>query len=206
MRKHILLIVLTTFYLFGIAGHLWNKTLPFVLSMTPLVLLAFALIILVPTVRDDRKMLLWFPLTYAVTFALEAVGVATGLVFGPYHYGTTLGPKLLGVPLIIGANWVIVVLGALRLSERLTVRPITSALIAAALATGFDWVLEPVAIRLDYWTWHTTDIPLQNYAAWFITAAIAAYIYRILKIRTKTILPAWYFIVQAVFFAVLRYA
>lgn len=65
--------------------------------------------------------------------------------------------------------------------------------------------MEPVAIRLDYWTWHTPGIPLQNYAAWFITAAIAAYIYRLFKIKTKTILPAWYFIIQVVFFAVLRW-
>ncbi|HOW52904.1 MAG TPA: carotenoid biosynthesis protein [bacterium] len=205
MRKHLLLIALTVFYIVGIAGHLWAKTLPFFQSITPLVLLAFTLIVLIPAIRDDKKMLLWFPLTYAATFAIEAAGVATGLIFGPYHYGATLGPKLLAVPLIIGANWVIVVLGALRLSERLTVRPILSALIVAALATGFDWVMEPVAIRLDYWTWHTAGIPLQNYAAWFITAAIAGYIYRLFKIKTKTILPAWYFIIQVVFFAVLRW-
>lgn len=206
MKKHLLLIALTVFYLVGIAGHLWAETLPFFQSITPLVLLAFTLIMLVPSVRDDKKMLLWFPLTYAATFALEAAGVATGLIFGPYHYGATLGPKLLAVPLIIGANWVIVVLGALRLSERLTVRPILSAFIVAALATGFDWVMEPVAIRLDYWTWHTPGIPLQNYAAWFITAAIAGYIYRLFKIKTKTILPAWYFLIQLLFFAVLRWA
>ena len=205
MKKHLLLIALTVFYLVGIAGHLWAETRPFFQSITPLVLLAFTLIMLVPSIRDDKKMLLWFPLTYAATFAIEATGVATGLIFGPYHYGATLGPKLLAVPLIIGANWVIVVLGALRLSERLTVRPILSALIVAALATGFDWVMEPVAIRLDYWQWHTPGIPLQNYAAWFITAAIAAYIYRLFKIKTKTILPAWYFIIQVVFFAVLRW-
>ncbi|HSA32556.1 MAG TPA: carotenoid biosynthesis protein [bacterium] len=205
MKKHLLLIALTIFYIVGIAGHLFAETLPFFLSITPLVLLAFTIIMLVPSVRDDKKMLLWFPITYAATFALEAAGVATGLIFGPYHYGATLGPKFLEVPLIIGANWVIVVLGALRLSERVTARPLLSALIVAALATGFDWVMEPVAIRLDYWTWHTAGIPLQNYAAWFITATIAAYFYRLFKIKTKTILPAWYFIVQLAFFAAIRW-
>jgi len=205
MKKHFLIIILTTFYLFGIAGHLWHKTLPLMQDLTPLVLLAFTLIVLIPAVRDDKKVFLWFLLTYAATFAVEAAGVATGLVFGPYHYGTTLGPKLLEVPLIIGANWVMIVLGALRLSERLAVRPFPSALIAAALATAFDWVMEPVAIRLDYWQWHTADIPLQNYVAWFVTAAVAAYLYRRFRLKTKTILPAWYFLVQGAFFAVLRW-
>src|SRR5262249_37089207 len=34
-------------------------------------------------------------------FAVEAIGVATGFPFGTYDYSGQLGPKLLGVPLII---------------------------------------------------------------------------------------------------------
>src|SRR3954465_11758851 len=38
-------------------------------------------------------------------FAVEAVGVATGFPFGTYDYSGELGPKLLGVPLIIPLAW-----------------------------------------------------------------------------------------------------
>src|ERR687889_607827 len=38
-------------------------------------------------------------------FAVEAVGVATGFPFGTYDYSGQLGPKLLGVPLIIPLAW-----------------------------------------------------------------------------------------------------
>src|SRR3954454_20835073 len=38
-------------------------------------------------------------------FAVEAVGVATGFPFGVYDYSGELGPRLLGVPLIIPLAW-----------------------------------------------------------------------------------------------------
>src|SRR5689334_14519765 len=38
-------------------------------------------------------------------FAVEALGVATGFPFGTYVYSGQLGPKLLGVPLIIPLAW-----------------------------------------------------------------------------------------------------
>ncbi|MFE9193684.1 carotenoid biosynthesis protein [Micromonospora sp. NPDC007208] len=38
-------------------------------------------------------------------FAIEAIGVATGVPFGSYDYSGELGPKLAGVPLIIPLAW-----------------------------------------------------------------------------------------------------
>ena len=38
-------------------------------------------------------------------FAVEAVGVATGFPFGTYDYSGQLGPRVLGVPLIIPLAW-----------------------------------------------------------------------------------------------------
>src|SRR4051812_31352267 len=38
-------------------------------------------------------------------FAVEAIGVATGFPFGTYDYSGELGPKILGVPLIIPLAW-----------------------------------------------------------------------------------------------------
>ena len=37
----------------------------------------------------------------------EILGVNYGLIFGKYDYGDNLGLKLLGVPLLIGLNWVV---------------------------------------------------------------------------------------------------
>jgi putative membrane protein len=51
---------------------------------------------------------------------LEVVGVKTGLIFGEYKYGSTLGIKLFEVPLIIGFNWVFVILGSISISRLIT--------------------------------------------------------------------------------------
>lgn len=40
-----------------------------------------------------------------VGWAMEAVGVATGLPFGEYAYADTLGPALLGVPVVVMMAW-----------------------------------------------------------------------------------------------------
>ncbi len=48
-----------------------------------------------------RRALLLLGLTFAVSLFFESVGVATGLVYGPYHYTDKLGYQFLGlVPLL----------------------------------------------------------------------------------------------------------
>ena len=48
---------------------------------------------------------LFIGIAFATGMLVEWIGVHTGYLFGSYDYGTVLGPKLLGVPLIIGINW-----------------------------------------------------------------------------------------------------
>ena len=39
-------------------------------------------------------------------FIVEVVGVNTGIIFGEYTYGKTLGLTLFSTPLIMGINWI----------------------------------------------------------------------------------------------------
>lgn len=199
----ITLVLLTIFYIFGIVGHMIPSLLPLMLSFTPFVLLFFALFIVIPLVGQDQNFLLWFMVTYIATFILEVLGVMTGKIFGPYTYGATLGFKVWEVPLIIGINWVLVVLGAIHISERIFKSTALVVLTTGLFATLFDLFMEPVAIAFDYWTWHWSDIPPQNYTTWFITSCVAAFFYRTLKITIDDIRPMWYFAIQFLFFIVL---
>jgi putative membrane protein len=163
-----------------------------------------ALAVLLAPEQDRSKLLLWAAVTYVVTFALEALGVHTGLVFGGYRYGGTLGLGLLGVPLVIGFNWVLVVAAAVALTERLGTSPVLEAMAAGALTVAVDWVMEPVAIRLDYWSWEGGLIPLQNYLAWFLIAAAASLVFRLLGLKLKSWILPIYAGIQLLFFAILR--
>ncbi|MEV4637279.1 carotenoid biosynthesis protein [Actinoplanes sp. NPDC049548] len=107
-------------------------------------------------------------------FAVEAVGVATGFPFGTYDYSGQLGPKVLGVPLIIPLAWTWMAwpawLAALRLARS---RPARVALAAAGLA-AWDLFLDPQMVAEGYWRWHSPTpalpgvpgIPVGNYLGW----------------------------------------
>jgi bisanhydrobacterioruberin hydratase len=97
-----------------------------------------------------------------------------------------------------------IILGALSLAQLIFRRRLTVAVAAAVLAAGFDYLLEPTAIRLDYWIWQAAGIPLRNYLAWFIIALAAALVYGYLKFSVKTRLPLVYFLIQLAWFAALR--
>lgn len=182
--------VMTILYAVGITAHLYRPTLGLMMAMTPWFLLACGLAVIWPSLRTEgRRFLIWVTVVYLGTFILEALGVATGLVFGEYRYGPTLGLAAFGVPLVIAFNWAVVVYGAARMAERRRRSDFMTALVTGAVATMFDWIMEPVAIRLDYWTWAGGDIPLHNYIAWFLIATGSAYAYRKLVSSTRLAAP-----------------
>jgi putative membrane protein len=204
-RELIVSVGLSLFFLVGFVGHSLAITLPWMLRLTPYTLVVCGVIALLPVLLERNKwVLLWGLILFVSTFFLEALGTATGKIFGPYTYGGTLGLKVLEVPLVIAFNWFLVILGSLSLARLIFRRELLAAILTAAMAVGFDFLLEPTAIRLDYWTWHTPVIPLQNYAAWFLIALAAALCYVYFKLSVKNRLPAVYFLIQLVFFAALR--
>lgn len=202
--------VLAVFYAVGIVGHGPELTSAMMALLTPSVLLVTGLVVAVPFWRQaGTGGRLWLVLTYLVTYLLEVVGVATGDVFGAYEYGAVLGFQLFDVPLIIGFNWVLVILGFLRGGKEITDRfdrlprigkLLLETLGPAAAAVLFDYIMEPIAIRLEYWVWDGVEVPLQNYLAWFLIALLASAAFKILRIDFSTRLPLYYTLIQLLFF------
>jgi putative membrane protein len=170
------------------------------MTLTPFVLLVFGLAVLLRTTGCDHKLLLWCLVAYIFTFTMEAIGVSSGVIFGEYYYGTTLGTKLFRVPLVIGFNWVIVVLGAIAIAKKISPKNISSALLAALFTVGFDIPLEIVAVNLNYWQWTPGFVPIQNYIAWFVVAFVVALSFGYLKLETKGKVIIHYFFIQLIFF------
>jgi bisanhydrobacterioruberin hydratase len=196
---------LLAFFAIGFAGHLSPDMRPLMLGLTPVALLVTAGIVAVSLVSERRAgVAVWAAAAFVAGFALEAVGVATGLVFGPYSYGTVLGPKLLGVPLVIGLNWPLVILGAATFAVRLTRSPLAAALLAGALTAGFDWVLEPFAVSTGYWSWQAGSVPLRNYAAWFLISTLLALAFTGRRLSVRSPVASIAVAIQVVFFSGLR--
>lgn len=200
-------IVLIILYSVGIIGHGYQPLYPYMIMLTPVTLLITGLLVLYSAVTraGDSKLYLWCGAVLVTTFLLEAVGVATGWIFGAYYYGPALGWKLLNVPLIIGFNWMLVLLGAAAISLRFFDRPFSIGLSAAVLAVIFDFVMEPMAMRLGYWQWMKGEVPTQNYAAWGVFSFFAAYFFARLDIkRPNGRMAEEYFAIQFAFFCMLN--
>lgn len=120
-------------------------------------------------------------ITFAVSLTLESAGVATGLVYGPYHYTAKLGPKFLGlVPLLIPVAWFMMTYPSLIITETMIPRPLyswTAVAAAAALGgvvmTAWDVAMDPMMVANAHWIWEVDGaffgIPLQNYWGWWLT-------------------------------------
>ena len=113
-------------------------------------------------------------------FAVEAVGVATGVPFGSYTYGTALGPALAGVPLVIPLAWTWMAWPAWIAAAQLTRRRAARVLVAAIGLAAWDLFLDPQMVAEGYWTWAAPapalpwvpDVPVGNYVAWFAVAVL----------------------------------
>ena len=111
-------------------------------------------------------------------FAVEALGVSFGVPFGRYVYTEALQPQVLGVPVVMGPAWMVLVAFARDAAGRLRLRGWKAVLFAALLTTATDLVIDPLAAnRLGYWRWEETGsyygVPLVNFAGWFLTALVA---------------------------------
>lgn len=209
--------VLAVLFTVGAIGHALPATLPLMLAMTAGFSLLTGVLVAAPSLAaGGRYFAAWVVGAYVLTFGVEAAGVATGAVFGEYAYGPTLGWKWAGVPLIIAFNWVMVVNGAVCIAGQVvlpragTWRKVAIPLLAGGIAAAFDYVMEPVAIRLDYWQWTGGGgIPFLNYATWFVLATVLAAVHprqlrRACDLGTTGRLAGIYVGMQAVFFLALR--
>lgn len=115
----------------------------------------------------------------------EAVGVAVGVPFGGYLYAGTLGPAVLGVPLLVPLAWTMMAYPCLLLGRRLA-RAVPAGARRRAVAVGlgawtlaaWDLYLDPQMVAAGHWSWHdptpalpgVPGIPLSNYAGWLVVA------------------------------------
>ncbi len=139
-----------------------------------------------------------------IGWVAEAIGTNTGVVFGGYTYGPSLGPKVLGTPFAMLINWMIsVYLITMLLRPKIT-NIWRLGFAGALLMVIYDILLEPVAVRLNMWSWDTTTPPLQNYVAWFV---ISLPLIMLLGSYVKNIrnpLVVVVFIAHLVFFSILN--
>lgn len=141
---------------------------------------------------------------FLIGLVVEIIGVNTGLLFGVYTYGDPLGFKILETPVMIGINWFLLSFSSYGILKSFIGSLWIRILLGAALMMGLDYLIEPVAIHLDFWTWESIEVPLQNYLMWFLTAAVVHWVLNLINARTDRFLSFGIFGLQFVFFLTLK--
>lgn len=154
----------------------------------------------------DKNIKFWLVSAFILLggFFIEVIGVNTGAIFGEYSYGKVLGPKVLATPLIIGFTWYLLVYTSRSVVEYWDTSEWIKVVVVAVMVTGFDIVLEPVAIKLGYWTWAAVQVPLQNYFAWFVISFVFSASLSLSKVRLYNEMGGPIFIILFLFFILLN--
>jgi putative membrane protein len=114
-------------------------------------------------------------ITLVFGFLIEQIGVTTSWPFGEYTYSSTLGAKLLSVPLVVPFAWVMIAHPCLVAARRIGKSWVF--LYGALLMTAWDLFLDPLMVTAGRWTWVVTgahvpfqpEIPLSNTFGWLLS-------------------------------------
>jgi uncharacterized membrane protein len=191
-------------YIALVIGFAWNPT-PLAESLAAIgVMMAVAHAVLAYGWKDAVVLLL---ICLVTTFAMENIGVATGIPFGRYHFqvGADL-PHVGLIPVIVGPlwfgmgylSWIVagVLLGGAELRIRGKFEIVSRPIVAAFVMTQWDVVMDPPEATISKaWIWHDGGahfgVPLSNYLGWLLTAwlfyqAFAIYLSRPRSVPTRS--------------------
>lgn len=201
-KVNISIVVLFIFHIVGVIG-LSSAYQELFLMLTPFnLLLSLGLYVWANNDFSSQFFKLMFVL-FAVGYLVEVIGVNTGVLFGEYTYGKTLGLKLLDTPLIIGINWILLSLSTFSVSSYFLKNKLPTILLASVLMVLMDILIEPIAISLDFWSWAEGDIPLQNYIMWFIVSLIMGVLINFCKPKLDYRISFGLLLSQIIFFTLL---
>jgi putative membrane protein len=200
-------IFIILFHIIGCLGFYFNETRELFISLVPFHLLFMACILFSNYVTINLKTIYAVLVVFLAGYLIEVIGVHTGQIFGYYSYGGTLGKKLFSVPLIIGVNWFIVVFslgGTLRsIFKR---NKVIRTIVGAVILVGLDFLIEPVAIEYDYWSWQNNTVPQQNYMGWFLFSLAMMAFYNYFDFKKTNLVSKTLFLSQLLFFVALNVA
>lgn len=160
----------------------------------------FILAILHGVERYGKKnMLIFFLITWAVSFTFENLSIAIGFPFGYYHYSPSLG--MMTVPLIIIFAYFAVGYLSFSLAHVLTCQygkklqgkqVFLVPLIAAFLMVMWDLTIDPISSTLqNMWVWAHPGayfgVPVSNFFGWFLVVYIFFQIFALYLSKYDTI-------------------
>lgn len=199
IKKNISISIIILFHVVGLIGFIWAPEL--FKKLSPVNLLLSILLILISAKQTHYKFYFSLITIAVIGFCIEVVGVKTELIFGTYTYGSAMGFQLFSVPLLIGANWAILLYCSSQFCK--FKNHIINSLFGAFLMTFLDYFIEQCASKFDFWYWKNDEIPLKNYLAWFIISFILNLIFQKTLSENINKTAKAFYLTEIIFFALL---
>ena len=187
-KKSISIFIIWLVHISGLLGMLFYD-LDFFAGYTSVNLTLMSIILFFNFKLNSIRQILSVLSIFLIGMITEILGVNYGLIFGDYEYGNNLGSKLFGVPFLIGINWVILTAISANIAFFLTKNKsvLSTVFIGALLMLVMDFVMEPVAPKLDMWRFKNLIVPTSNYIGWLIIGLLTQMIYNLLFREKETI-------------------
>lgn len=203
MSERWIRIILLILYVVGAVGMLMPSTRTWFVQLSALNLaISFGALILNRKAKP-LTFVVFLSIAFVIGISVELIGVHTSYLFGSYFYGNSLGWKWYGVPVIIGLNWGILTVTSSAIIHRFQLNKHVEAILAAILMVLFDYILEPVAIKLDYWHWTEGQIPVYNFICWMGVSYLLQLIYQRMKLAEVNKVAESLFLMMFIFFTLL---
>ena len=165
-----------------------------------------------------RGILTFFAICLVIGNIFENLGIRTGFPFGHYHFTGLMGPKLFGVPVLLGLaylgmaylSWALacLILGGMR-DPLAGFRVVTLPMVAAFIMVAWDFSQDPVwSTILHLWIWQQggayLGVPVSNFLGWYLTVYVIYQLFALYLRRRSTTpgpLPASYWYQAVLFYA-----
>ena len=155
----------------------------FFLSSTPYVL-TITLFLSVVNSSMEKKFLIRLLFIFILGLSVEIIGVNFSFFFGEYQYGNNLGIKIFDVPLVIGFNWVLLIIITGNFASKIFPKSIIGMVVfGSIIMILLDLLIEISAPKLDYWEFSINPVPFSNYFWWFVFSILFHLIYQSNKIK-----------------------
>ena len=180
-KKNISIFIIWLVHISGFLGILFYD-LDFFAGFTSLNLYLMSIILFLNLNLKSKYQTISVLSIFFIGMITEILGVNYGLIFGDYEYGNNLGFKLFGVPFLIGVNWIILTAISANIATFLTKNKsiVLTVIIGAFLMLAMDFVMEPVAPKLEMWRFKNSIVPFSNYFGWLIIGLFTQTIYNLL--------------------------
>ena len=193
-----------TVWLINISGFfgILSDQKEFFLSSSPYVL-TMTLFLLVINNSTDKKFLIKLFLIFLLGLTVEIIGVNFSIFFGDYQYGDNLGIKIFDVPIVIGFNWVLLIILTGNFAHKIFPKSIMLRVLnGSIMMILLDLLIEISAPKLDYWEFAVNPVPLSNYLWWFIFSILFHFIYQS-NIKKEYVVSTNILVIHFLFFGLL---